>query len=270
MKPKFYGLLGGLSLLLALIFGVKQSSDEFSSPQLGERVGLFSNKGLSEEQGFISRKSRNRQSKRILRLNPVVGGDWRNLLRDIPLQPKPSEVSVQVNEEPHFFASECQFLARIWSKRLQLDSEEEAKLADELLGKRQERWQNSIGTIPVVTSNGKGYLFASTDKFEKELWAEHWVEEAWPILQQYQASRDSNGEERDLSFVKGFFELIAWDEEVAGQYLGAEGGELGEDSEVGGDQVAGVLREDEVLFLFWVCPMARKLYEIPEEHSDAT
>ena len=259
MRSKCYCLLGGFLLLVAAVLGFNPHTREDVTKVV---LDWLLDDNSSKNRHYTSSQSERNQIEKSFRQNTVVGESWQNLLEEIPLQPNIAQMSVPRGEAPIVFEKECKFLAKIWAKRLHLEQQVERRLVQELLLWREQRWKEMMADASHVSAEGKTYVIASADKFEKELWAQNWVEEAWPILLDFQQGAFIAQEQQDLRIFKSLAKQEGWSEEMLVGYFG-EGESRNElvvdELEALGELISKRFREDEVLFLFWLLPELQEL-----------
>ena len=222
---------------------------------------------MSTPSQTTSRTSSKSQSSRelpSLRANPIVGSNWFQLLELIPPKLQFTDISCNSDRVPNTFQGECQFLARIWSKRLRLLRDEEAELTNQLLRRRIDNWEQALTEMAQIESDGRIFLLGGSNLFEQELQPEHWVKEAWPLLLSYQQEHNYVPEKEMRSALKKALLTGPFNQEELNQYFGDSEQEEAE-SEL--SQIAGLLREDEILFWSWVYPEFPRVFLTKNEEK---
>ena len=102
-----------------------------------------------------------------------------------------------------------------------------------------------------IESDGRIFLLGGSNLFEQELQPEHWIKEAWPLLLSYQQEHNYVPEKEMRSALKKALLTGPFNQEELNQYFDDSEQEEAE-SEL--SQIAGLLREDEILFWSWVYP----------------
>lgn len=251
MKPRTSLFLGSVVLFLAFTLATNPKLIWFLSAKDGNQKGRPSNSNISPGTNPIPAKSNLHRSSPNFRENPIVDSGWPSLLDFLPQRPEIAKVSFDSDKLPDTFQEECRFLASIWAQRLRLRRDKEAVLAKELRSRRIKNWQRASTKFTPVEVDGKTYVIGDAFLFKKELWPEHWIKEAWPLLLRYQQEANFRPEERRLTVFKERLQKGPMSQEELNEYFG-ESEETGETEEP--FQIAGRFREDEVLFWAWVYP----------------